>query len=151
MVEKRPELPKGDIAESDVPSFEFASERMKYDELPQLNQMVFRNARAITVEDRVYVQPYPESGHEVMWDKLVDDNEPEYDSVKDDGCFLFHISQSGDVYINEPELFNVSLADLQRVVAFGNLMDIDPEVIVNWSANEGMSTLTFGEIYDRVR
>lgn len=151
MVEKRPKLPSGELSEEDIPSLEFVNERLKYDQLPQLNQLVFRNARSAVVEDRVYIQSYPESGHEVMWEKLIDDHEPEYSSVEDDNCFLFHISQGGDVYVREPDVLNASIDDLSTVIAFGNLMAIDPEVIVNWSASDGMITTSFGELYDRVR
>lgn len=151
MVTRRTSLDSFEVSEDDIPTLSFEFTELKYDQLPQLNDLVFRSARAIVVGERVYLQDYPHSNHETLWDEEVSDLEPDYDTVDDDGVFVFHITRSGDVVFVQPDITESDNQDFAVMVAFLRQMDVPEDARVRWSHGNSAIKSEVREFYDLIR
>jgi len=151
MVTKRTSIDKFEVVEDDIPTLSFEFTQLKYDQLPQLNDLVFRSARAIVVGDRVYLQEHPHSNHDTLWDEEVSDLEPEYDSVDEDGVFVIHITRSGDVVVAQPDITEATSEHVATVIAFFRQIEVPDDARVKWSHGKSAVKNEVSELYDLIR
>lgn len=113
-------------------TFEWKTPPTRFDELPQFTDVILKPARALIVENDLWLEPYPNVGHEFYWDREVSQHyDYEWDTAPGN-IIVLRIPRSGELVINRPYLGDADDTDILRVAHVLDLLQVDPKTPVQW-------------------
>lgn len=136
-----------------VDEFNWRQEEFQFDDLPQHDELVLRSSRVFIVENDIWMNTYPQKGHERWWDEDLSEHYPRH--FEDDGWsqqpIVLRISQQPDITVIEPMLDEARNDTIVHLAQFLRQIDVPEDTPIHWEAGVVSHQSTAGDYYGQIR